>query len=58
MQRWEYRIETFRDSEGRYYNPTPSIDEYLRLVNRLGAEGWEVYGVFSGAVHLKRPVQS
>ena len=53
-RRWEYRIEAFKQPEDGQYTVTPSIKEYVAWLQTFGAEGWEVYAVFGGVVHMKR----
>lgn len=48
MRRWEYRIA---------YPPVditgPDLEKSL---NEAGAEGWEVYAIIGGYIHMKREI--
>jgi len=52
-RRWEYRIEAYRYPDGQYVI-TPSIAEYQDWLQGFGDEGWEVYAMIGGVVHMKR----
>ncbi len=56
MTRWEYRCETFLDAQGAH-NVTPPMNVFLERINKLGAEGWEVYEMMAGVVHLRRQLE-
>lgn len=54
-RKWEYRVEAFEhtDGEGRY-DPTPPMAAYVAWLRVFADDGWEVYAVFNGVVHMKR----
>lgn len=56
MPRFEYRAETIQDATGAHAF-TPSIPDYLAVVNELGREGWEVYALERGVIHMKRQIE-
>jgi hypothetical protein len=53
---WEYRIELFYNADGSV-QPTPPTTEWLDRMNTLGAQGWELCPMSSGAgTVLKREI--
>ena len=53
FHRWEYMITAVRDRYGEAI-AAPSFEDFLSTVSPLGEEGWEVYALTGGAIHLKR----
>lgn len=51
--RWEYRAEVFMKPDGTH-DARPDLARYSARINRLGEQGWEVYSLAPGVVHLKR----
>ena len=59
MKRFEYRTEVIQHRDGTHHHDLPvhpaDVDEIL---NRLGAEGWEVWALDGSMVRLKREIEA
>lgn len=55
MKRFEYRTEVIIHRDGTYHNDLDvHPDDVDAVLNRLGAEGWEVWALDGSIVRLKR----
>lgn len=57
QKRFEYRTELIPHRDGTHHHVLPVHHEDLDTVlNRLGAEGWEVWQLDGSMVRLKREI--
>ena len=55
MKRFEYRTEIIQHSDGSYHHDLPvSHKDVDDVLNRLGADGWEVWALDGSFIRLRR----
>jgi hypothetical protein len=53
MQKWEYKVVNFYTEEDWTKD---SIKKWERLLNKYGAERWELVSIHDSLAYFKRPV--